>query len=64
MTQVTKRLTAEQVAERLDVTAETVRAWARTGKIPCIVLPNGYYRFRAEDIDAMERGETPPARVA
>lgn len=60
MTQLSPYLTAEQVAERFDVTAETAREWARTGKVPAIRLPGGgHYRFRREDIEAIERGETP-----
>lgn len=58
MTQLSPYLTAEQVAERFEITAETARAWARTGKVPAIRTPGGHYRFRREDIDAIERGET------
>jgi excisionase family DNA binding protein len=59
MTQLSPFLTAEQVAERFDVTAETAREWARTGKVPAVRTPGGHYRFRREDIEAIERGETP-----
>lgn len=59
MTQLSPYLTAEQVAERFEITAETARAWARTGKVPAIRTPGGHYRFRREDIEAIERGETP-----
>ena len=59
MTQVSPYLTAEQVAERFDITAETARAWARTGKVEAIRLPGGQYRFRREVIEAIERGDTP-----
>gem|GEM_PF-1631126 len=64
MTQVSPYLTAEQVAERFDITAETARAWARSGKVQAIRLPGGQYRFRREDIEAIERGETPGAPAA
>lgn len=57
MTQVRTQLTAQQVADRLDVTSETVRAWARTGRLDCIRHPSGRMRFRVEDIEAIERGE-------
>lgn len=59
MTQLSPYLTAEQVAERFQISAETARAWARTKKIPAIRLPGGGYRFRREDIEAIERGESP-----
>jgi excisionase family DNA binding protein len=59
MTQLSPYLTAEQVAERFEITTETARAWARTGKVPAIKLPGGHYRFRRSDIEAIERGETP-----
>ncbi len=59
MTQLSPYLTANEVAQRFDISAESVRAWARTKKVPAIKLPGGKYRFRREDIDAIERGETP-----
>jgi excisionase family DNA binding protein len=59
MPQDSPYLTAEQVAERFEITAETARAWARAGKVSAIKLPGGQYRFRREDIEAIERGETP-----
>lgn len=55
MTQEPSVLTAPQVAARLQVTAETVRDWARSGKVPAITLPGGQYRFRREDIEAIEQ---------
>lgn len=59
MTQKTGKLTATQVAERLEVTPETVRDWARTGKLRAIRLPSGRMRFRETDVDAIEQGEQP-----
>lgn len=64
MTQPSPYLTASEVAERFDITPESVRAWARTKKVPAIRLPGGRYRFRREDIDAIERGEQPVSGVA
>lgn len=67
MTQVSPFLTATEVAERLHVTAEAVRAWARTGKVDAIKLPGGReYRFRRETVEALERGEhaTTPAAAS
>jgi excisionase family DNA binding protein len=55
MTQLSPYLTASQVAERFLVSEETAREWARSGKVPAMKLPGGQYRFRREDIDAMER---------
>lgn len=44
-------LTARVVAERLDLTPETILAWVRQGKIPAFRLPSGQIRFRQEDLD-------------
>jgi excisionase family DNA binding protein len=56
MTQKTLTLTASQAAERLDVTAETVRAWARSGKIKVVRHPSGRMRFPAAAIEAIANG--------
>lgn len=53
MTQLSPYLTAEQVAERFQVSAETAREWARSGKVPTIRTPGGQYRFSREVIDAL-----------
>jgi excisionase family DNA binding protein len=46
---VTGRLfTARQVAELLEVSAETVLRWTRAGELPAIRLPGGAIRYRAE----------------
>lgn len=63
MTQLGLYLTATEVAERFDITPESVRAWARTKKLRAIKLPGGKYRFYREDVEAIERGEQ-PASVA
>ena len=54
MTQLSPYLTASQVAERFLVSEETAREWAQSGKVPAMKLPGGQYRFRREDIEAME----------
>lgn len=64
MTQVRPNLTASEVAERLDVTPETVRAWAHSGRLRCIKLPSGRMRFPVEAIEAIERGESPVSGAA
>lgn len=44
---------ANQAAEILDVSAATVRRWARLGKIPYIQLPSGRMKFRRSDVEAL-----------
>lgn len=43
--------TVAQVAERLGVHPETVRRWAHTGLIPCVLLPSGRMRFDPAEVD-------------
>lgn len=45
--------TADKVAEMLDVKPESVRRWARQGKLPFVQLPSGRMRFRREDVVAL-----------
>jgi excisionase family DNA binding protein len=45
-------LRAREVAEQLDVSAETVLRWTRRGKLPGIRLSSGAVRYRAEEIDS------------
>lgn len=35
------------------VTARTLRAWAKQGKLPAVVLPSGRMLFRREDIEEL-----------
>lgn len=58
MEQLPVLLTVPEVAERLRLSDETVHRWAREGKLPFVPLPGGMKRFRREDIEAIERGET------
>lgn len=53
MAQDDELLTAPQVAEILSVSAETIRTWAKSGKLASITLPGGRPRFRRSDIDAI-----------
>lgn len=48
MDQVTELLTARDLAKRLRVSPETVRAWARRGSIPSLRLSPKAIRFNAE----------------
>lgn len=42
-------ITASQAAELLAVSADTIRRWAREGRIKVVVLPSGQQRYsRAE----------------
>jgi excisionase family DNA binding protein len=51
---VTRLLTAEQLAERWQVTAAHVYRLTRTGEIPAVKLGR-YYRYAIETIEAFER---------
>ena len=62
MTPLPSLLTVGQVVERLaqagvDVTEETIRNWARQGKIRRVRMPSGRCFFRPEDIDAFLKPE-------
>ena len=49
---MTKLLTVNQVAEKVQVDAQTVRAWIKAGKLSGIKLPGGDWRFREEHLEA------------
>ena len=50
-------LTAKEAGEALGgISDETINRWARTGKLACIRLPGGQYRYRREVIDAILAG--------
>jgi excisionase family DNA binding protein len=40
-------------ARHIGVTSETLRSWAKAGRIPYVRLPSGQFRFRISDLDAM-----------
>ena len=46
-------LTASDVAEALGVTDETVRQWAKSGKLRYVRLPSGQRRFQRSDVEAI-----------
>ncbi len=43
-------LTAQQLAERLNVTHWTIQNWRKTGRIPAVVLSPKVIRFDYEDV--------------
>jgi excisionase family DNA binding protein len=45
----------------MPTTGETVRQWARTGRLRAIRSPGGRYKFRREDIDAILDPHDPSA---
>lgn len=57
-------LTADEVADIVGVSGETVRRWARDGLVPFIKLPGGHFRFRREDVDSMIGAATTTEAVA
>ena len=44
-------LRAREVAEALDVSAETVLRWTRRGELPAVRLPSGAIRYRPGELD-------------
>jgi excisionase family DNA binding protein len=56
-------LTVEEVAERLDVTQETVRRLLRRGELPGMqISKRSGWRVRPDDVDAFIRSHFHPAR--
>lgn len=53
MTHVPRLYTASEVADKLGVSAETVRRWARDGRVDVVILPSGVMRFRQETVDTL-----------
>lgn len=45
-------LTTGKAADRLGVSANTLRRWAEERRIPFVRLPSGQLRFRPTDLDA------------
>jgi excisionase family DNA binding protein len=46
-------LSIREAAQRLNVSASTVRGWSEKGILPVIKLPSGHRRFRVMDIDKL-----------
>ena len=49
--------TSKDIAQRFGVKVETVRAWVRDGRIPCIRASRKIVRFRIEEVEAALRQE-------
>jgi excisionase family DNA binding protein len=60
MERATELLTARELAKRLRVSPETVRAWARRGRIPTLRLSPKAIRYNAEAV--LEALSTSPAK--
>ena len=56
-----RTLTMREVANRWQVTPETVRGLAKEGKLPHLRI-GASYRFREEDVVAYEEAQYRPAR--
>jgi len=52
MEKATDLLTAKELAKRLRVSPETVRAWARQGRIPTLRLSRKALRYNLEAVIA------------
>ena len=57
-------LNTNEVAALCEVEPDTVRIWARIGRIPVITLPGGRKRFRREDIERMLTPTEPTVQKA
>ena len=51
--QISRLLTAQQVAEQLLVEPKSVRRWLKAGKLKGYRLPGGDWRVRQDDVDGM-----------
>jgi predicted site-specific integrase-resolvase len=62
MTRTPSYMTVSQVIDELseiNVGANAVRNWMRSGRIPRLRLPNGEYRVHRAVVDAIKAGEDP-----
>jgi excisionase family DNA binding protein len=63
-----KFLTTEQLAEHLQLRPDTIRQWARDGKIPRLKLSGKVIRFNVDEVDkALSQGrrtlQTPQRKI-
>jgi len=54
-------LSPAEVGAALGVTDETIRRWAKTGKLPVVQMPSGRFRVRRSDVEAILAPTTEPA---
>jgi hypothetical protein len=54
---MSRLLTAEELAQRWQVPTSWIYAKCRTAELPKVPLPGKYIRFRADVVEAFERGE-------
>lgn len=45
-------MTTGDVAQRFDVSIDTIQRWTDQGLIECRKLPSGWRRYRPEDVEA------------
>ncbi len=55
-------LTAREIAERINVSTETVLRWTRLGELPAIRLPSGQLRYREAEVEARIAEWATPSR--
>lgn len=46
-------LTLEDVADILGMSRSSMYRWAADGRMPVVTLPNGHYRVRRDDLNAL-----------
>jgi len=51
---MTKFLTPNDVANRLQVSPRTIRRWMRDGELPAILMPSNDYRVDPQDLARWE----------
>ena len=60
MTPLQPLIGSTEAAKLLCVDRDTVRRWAKTGKLNSIEMPNGWRKFRRAEIEAIVSGEEWP----
>ena len=48
----TYTVSPQQAADRLGVHVDTVKRWAKAGKLPAFRTPGGWWRFSNDDLEA------------
>lgn len=58
-------ITASEAAEPFGVSAETMRRWARTNRVPSVTMPSGRIKFHRSEIERLAANiRTPGGRDA